>query len=160
MPATFMTVVSFVANAWKFGKAVHGWATDQPLKQDFIKFLAHLEHRRVLYAEWQYESVPAVTHSLSDILREVRRFRSNHPDNIELGILLGELIVTLQESLDQLHAFQATTAGEMKAFKQLLKVRSELAQALAVLCGKIKVSPQGSDLEKFIMDMALVRPKA
>ncbi|KLD69922.1 hypothetical protein [Xanthomonas pisi] len=159
MPATFFTVATFVANAWKFGKAVHGWATDQPLKRDFKKFLAHLEYRRVLYAEWQYESMPAVTHSLSDILQEVRRFRSNHPDNIELGILLGELIMCLQDGLDQFHQFQATTAGEMKAFKQLLKIRSELAQTLAILCGKTEVSPQGGDLEKFIMDMALVRPK-
>ena len=68
MPATFFTVVTFVANTWKFGKAVHDWVTDQPLKQDFKKFLSHLEHRRVLYAEWEYESMPAVTHSLSDIL--------------------------------------------------------------------------------------------
>ncbi len=160
MPITFSTLTSIIAGTWKVGKAVHSWVTDQPLKQDFQRFLASLEHRRVLYAEWQYESMPAVTHSLSDILGEVRRFRANYPDNIELGVLLGQLIISLQESLDELHHFKATTAGEMKAYKELLKVRSNLANTLAILCGKTGVSPKGSDLEKFIMDSALVRPKA
>ena len=160
MPITFTTLVSAVANAWRFGKALHSWATDQPLKQDFSRFLAHLEHRRVLYAEWQYESMPAVLHSLSDILHEVRQFRSNHPNNVELGVLLGELIISLQAGLDELHQFKPTTAGEMKAYRALLRVRSSLAQTLAILCGKTGISPQGRDLEKFIMDMALVRPKA
>ena len=160
MPITFSTLSTIIAGTWKVGKAVHGWVTDQPLRQDFQRFLASLEHRRVLYAEWQYENMPAVTHSLSDILREVRRFRANHPDNVELGVLLGQLIVSLQASLDELHRFKATAAGEMKAYKELLKIRSNLAHTLAILCGKTGISPHGSDLEKFIMDSALVRPKA
>lgn len=159
MPITFTTLASAVANAWKFGKAIHSWVTDQPLKHDFSRFLTNLEHRRVLYAEWQYESMPAVLHSLSDILQEVRQFRSNHPNNVELGVLLGELIISLQLGLDELHQFKPTSAGEMKAYRALLKIRSSLAQTLAILCGKTGVSPQGMDLEKFIMDMALVRPR-
>lgn len=121
VPILFTTLVSAVANAWKLGKAVHGWVTDQPLKQDFSRFLSCLEHRRVLYAEWQYESMPAALHSLSDILQEVRKFRSNHPNNVELGVLLGELIISLQTGLDELHQFKATTAGEMKAYRELIK---------------------------------------
>ena len=160
MPITFSTLSSVIAGTWKIGKAIHSWATNQPLKDDFEKFLANLEQRRVLYAEWQYESMPAVTRSLSDILNEVRRLRSNHPDNVELGVLLGELIVSMQESLDELHQFKATTAGEIRAYKELLKVRIKLAGTLAILCGKIGVSPHGRDLEKFIMDSAMVRPKA
>ena len=160
MPITFSTLSAFIAGTWKIGKAIHNWATDQSLKDDFERFLASLEHRRVLYAEWQYENMPAVTHSLSDILTEVRRVRSNHPDNVELGVLLGELIVSMQESLDELHQFKPMTAGEVKAYKELLKVRIKLAGALAILCGKTGVSPRGRDLEKFIMDSAMVRPKA
>lgn len=160
MPITFSTLTSIIASTWKIGKAVHSWATNQPLKHDFQRFLASLEHRRVLYAEWQYETMPAITHSLSDILSEVRHFRANHPNNVELGVLLGELIVSLQESLDKFHQFKATTAGELKAYKELLRVRSNLASTLAILCGKTGVSPHGGDLEKFIMDSALVRPKA
>jgi len=39
-------------------------------------------------------------------------------------------------------------------------VRAEIARTLAILCGKTGVSPAGSDLERFIMEMALVRPRA
>ncbi|MDM8350887.1 hypothetical protein P8H27_18590 [Pseudomonas sp. sp1636] len=160
MPITFSTLSTAVAGTWKLGKAVHDWATNAPLKQDFERLLSSLEHRRVLYAEWQYESMPAVLSSLSDILRKIRDFRSNHPNNVELGVLLGELIVSLQESLDKLHnSHPVTPSEEMKAYRVLLKIRSDMAKALAILCGKTGVSPQGSDLQKFIMDMALVRPK-
>jgi len=161
MPITFSTFSSAVAATWKLGKAVHDWVTNAPLRKDFESFLTCLEHRRVLYAEWQYESMPAVLASLSDILGEIRAFRSKHPNNVELGVLLGELIVSLQECLDKLHQHsQSTPAAEMKAYKVLLKVRSDMARTLAILCGKTGVSPHGNDLEKFIMDMALVRPKA
>jgi len=161
MPISFPTLASAVGATWKIGKAVYGWATNDPLKDDFKKFLSSLERRKVLYAEWQYESMPAVLSSLSKILDEVRRFRSNHPDNVELGVLLGELIVSLQEGLDYLHTANLTTpAQEFKAYKVLLKVRADMARTLAILCGKTGVSPTGNDLEKFIMDMALVRPKA
>ncbi len=160
MPITFATLCSAIASTWKIGKAIRNWVTDQPLKDDFARFMASLEHRRVLYAEWQHESMPAVTRSLSDILNEVRRFRSSHPENVELGVLLGELIVSMQESLDELHQFKATTAGEIRAYKELLKIRIKLAGALAILCGKTGVLPHGRDLEKFIMDSAMVRPRA
>lgn len=161
MPIMFSTLTSAVAATWKIGKSVYDWATNAPLRRDFEKFLSCLEQRRVLYAQWQYESMPAVLSSLSDILHEVRDLRSKHPNNVELGVLLGELIISLQESLDALHSFQPTTpAGELKAYKRLLKVRSDMARTLAILCGKTNVSPAGSDLERFIMDMALVRPKA
>lgn len=161
MPIPFEKFSVAVAKAWKIGKAVYDWATDAPLRRDFERLLAELEHRRVLYAEWQYESVPAVLASLSDILRQVRTLRSNHPDNVELGVLLGELIVSLQHGIDQLHRFNmGTDAGEFSAYKALLKIRSELARTLAVLCGKTGVSPSGNDLQNFIMNMALVRPKA
>jgi hypothetical protein len=160
VPILFTTIASSIANSWRLGKAVHSWFTDQPLKQDFSKFLTSLDHRRVLYAEWQCESMPAVLHSLSDVLSDVRKFRSNHPDNVELGVLLGELIISLQAGLDELHQFKATTAGEVKAYREILKIRSSMAQTLAILCGKTGVSPKGGDLEKLIMDMALVRPKA
>lgn len=161
MPISFPTFASAVGATWKIGKAIYDWVTNDPLKDDFKKFLSNIERRKVLYAEWQYESMPAVLSSLSKILDDVRRFRSNHPDNVELGVLLGELIVSLQESLDFLHtANLATPAQEFKAYKVLLKVRADMARTLAILCGKTGVSPTGNDLEKFIMDMALVRPKA
>ena len=161
MPVPFEAVSAAIAGAWKVGKGVHDWVTNAPLKKDYKSFLANLEYRKVLYADWQSESMPAVLVSLSDILKEVRSFRSRHPDNVELGVLLGELIVSLQESLDKLHTYHnSSTAPEMKAYKSLLKVRSDMAKSLAILCGKTGVSPKDSDLEKFIMDMALVRPRA
>ena len=161
MPIPFFKLASSVATTWKMGKAIYDWSTNAPLKRDTERLLSNLEHRRVLYAEWQYESMPAVLHSLSDILREVRTFRSNHPDNVELGALLGDLIISLQSGLGELHSFNINSdAGEFRAYRVLLKIRSELAKTLAILCGKTGVSPHGGDLQKFVMDMALVRPRA
>lgn len=160
MPISFDKFSAAAATTWKIGKAIYDWATNAPLKRDFERFLSKLEHRKVLYAGWEYESMPAVLASLDDILREVRAFRSNHPDNVELGVLLGEFIVSLQQGLHRLHSFNMhSDFGEFGAYKTLLKIRSELARTLAILCGKIGVSPHGSDLQKFIMDMALVRPR-
>lgn len=160
MPITFFDLAKAVAGMWKAGKAAHDWLTDQPLKADVRNFLASLEHRRVLYSEWKYESMPAVVHSLSDILNEVRKLRARHPENIELGVLLGDLIMDLQSHLDELHKFNATKASDMKNYRTLLSIRADLANALAILCGKTGVSPAGTDLERFIMDCALVRPRA
>jgi hypothetical protein len=161
LPVTFETVSAGIAGAWKLGRGVHNWATNAPLRSDYRALLSSLEYRKVLYADWKSESMPAVLVSLSDILKEVRSFRAKHHDNVELGVLLGELIVSLQESLDSLHTYHnSSTVSEMKAYKSLLKVRSNMAQSLAILCGKTGVSPKDSDLEKFILDMALVRPKA
>lgn len=161
MPISFSTLTSAIGATWKVGKALYDWITNDPLKDDFKRFLSSLEKREVLYAEWQYESMPAVLSSLSKILDKVREFRSNHPDNVELGVLLGELIVSLQDGLESLHKINPTTAAqEFKAYKVLLRIRSDMARTLAILCGKTNVSPVGKDLEKFIMDMALVRPKA
>lgn len=160
MPILFDKFSISVAAGWKIGKAVYDWITDAPLRRDYERFLSSLEHRRVLYAEWEYETMPAVLASLSDVLNKVRDLRSNHPNNVELGILLGELIVALQNGLEKLHGFNMhSDAGEFAAYKALLKIRSELARTLAIICGKTGVSPHGKDLQKFIMDMALVRPK-
>jgi hypothetical protein len=160
MPIPFDKFSAAVAATWKIGKAIYSWATDAPLKRDFEQFLASLEHRRVLYAEWQYESMPAVLSSLSDILNQVRAFRSNHPNNDELTALLSDLIVSLQQGLDKLHSLNMhSDAGEFGAYKALLRIRSDLARTLAILCGKTGASPNGRDLQKFVMDMALVRPK-
>ena len=161
MPIPFYKFASAVGTTWKVGKAVYDWGTNAPLKRDVGRLLSSLEHRRVLYAEWQYESMPAVLHSLAEILREIRAVRSNHPDNVELGVLLGELIVSLQNGMDDLHSINMhSDAGEFRAYRVLLKIRSELAKTLAILCGKAGVSPQGTELQKFVMDMALVRPRA
>lgn len=50
--------------------------------------------------------------------------------------------------------------GGFMAYGALLKVRSYMAQMLSILCGLLNVDPQGTELEQFIMNMALVRPKA
>jgi hypothetical protein len=161
MPITFNGLVSIIANTWKGAKAIHNWATDAPLKQDFEQYLSALEHRRVLYAQWEYENIHAVLVSLSEILDRTRDFRAKHASNSDVRRLLGSFIQTLQRESDtidgcNMHARQ----GEYMAYKALLKIRSEMAQVLAVLCGLLHVNPRSTELEQFIMNMALVRPKA
>lgn len=161
MPITFTGLVSIVASSWKSAKAVHNWATDAPLRHDFEQYLAALEHRRVLYAAWEYENISAVLASLSEILDRTRDFRATHNRNHEVRELLGSFITVLQRESDTIHGCNMhTTQGEFMAYKALLKIRSEMAQVLAVLCGLLHVDPRSTELEQFIMNMALVRPKA
>jgi hypothetical protein len=161
MTMTFSGLVSVLANGFKAAKSIHSWATDARLKQDFEGYLAFLEKRRVLYAEWEYEKTHAVLASLSDIQHRTVDLRSNHSQNTEVRSLLGKLISTIQASSDIIRGCDMhTTEGEFMAFKALIRFRSEMANALAILCGRLAVSPSDSELKQFIMNMALVRPKA
>lgn len=45
------------------------------------------------------------------------------------------------------------------AYKALLRIRSEMALSLSMLCGLLNVSPHDTELQQFIMNMALVKPK-
>ena len=161
MPITFTGLVSAIANTWKGAKALHNWATDAALKQDFKQYLSALEHRRVLYAAWKYENIHGVLASLSEILDRTRDFRARHGGNADIRKLLGSFIQVLQRESDTIRGCNMhTPQGEFMAYKALLKIRSEMAQALAVLCGLLGVNPSDTELEQFIMNMALVRPKA
>jgi hypothetical protein len=161
MPITFHGLVSIVASTWKGAKAIQNWATDATLKRDFEQYLAALEHRRVLYVEWQYENVHGILASLSEILDRTRDLRASHTKNSQVRTLLGSLVQTLQRQSDTIRGCNMhTREGEFMAYKALLKVRSEMAQVLAVLCGLLGVDPRSTDLRLFIMNMALVRPKA
>src|SRR4051794_2856605 len=103
MPITFSGLVSVVANSWKGLNAAHSWLTSAPLKADFEKYLAALEHRRVLYAQWEYENTHGVLASLSEILDRTRDFRAAHSKNPEIRRLFGSLITALQKASDTIH---------------------------------------------------------
>jgi hypothetical protein len=160
VPIQFSTLVSMVANTWKGGQLLYNWATDAELKRDFVHYLSLLEQRRVLYAEWEYENIHAVLASLSQILDHTRELRASHAKNQRVRALLGKVVVTLQAETDTIRGCNMhSREGEFMAYKALLKISSELAQALAVLCGLLNVNPNDTELQQFIMNMALVRPK-
>jgi len=159
MPITFGAFVSIVANAWKGASALHGRFINPPVKADFEKYLSALEHRRVLYAGWEYENTHAVLASLSEILDRTRDFRAAHNKNADVRRLCGSLITALQKCSDTIRGCDMhTRQGEFMAYRALLKFRGEMAKTLAVLCGLLNVDPRSTDLEQFIMNMALVRP--
>lgn len=161
MTMTFSGFVSVVANGFRAARALHAWATDAQLKKEFQGYLAFLEKRRVLYAEWEYENTHAVLASLTDIQHRTEDLRSAHPNDRELRSLLGKLISSIQNASDVIRGCNMhSQEGEFMAFKALLKFRSEMAQTLAIACGRLGISPHDSELEQFIMNMALVRPKA
>jgi hypothetical protein len=161
MPITFNGLVSAIANTWKAGKTIHNWVTDAELKRDFEQFLSALEHRRVLYAKWEYENIHAVQASLSDILNRSREFRAKHASRPEVRQLIGSFIQVLQCESDVIHGCNMhTQQGEFMAYRALLKIRSKMAQVLSIFCGLLGVDPRSTDLEQFIMNMALVRPTA
>jgi len=161
MPITFSGLVSTISNTWKLTKVTHDWLTDAALKKDFEQYLAVIEKRRVLYAAWEYENVHAVLTSLSNILDQTRDFRARHANNPSVRKLLGTLIDILQRESDTIHDCNMhTRQGEYMAYMALLKIRGEMAKTLAVLCGLLNVDPRSTELEQFIMNMALVRPKS
>ncbi|MHB1282414.1 MAG: hypothetical protein ACYCZI_00880 [Metallibacterium scheffleri] len=161
MPITFSGLVSTIATTWKSAKALHNWASDAALKKDFEQYLSALERRRVLYAGWEYENIHAVLASLSEILDQTRELRARHNKNHEISKLLGSFINTLQRESDVIRGCNMQTRqGEFMAYKALLKIRSEMAQMLSILCGILDVNPRNTELEQFIMNMALVRAKA
>jgi hypothetical protein len=161
MPITFSGLVSVIANSWKGLNAAHSWLTNAPLKADFEQYLASLEHRRVLYVQWEYENTPAVLASLSEILDRTRNFRATHSKNSEIRRRFGSLITGIQNASDTIRGCNMhTRQGEFMAYRALLKFRSELAGTLALFCGLLKVDPRSTELEQFIMNMALVRSTA
>jgi hypothetical protein len=161
MPITFGSLVSIISNGWRGASAVHAWATSALPKQDFERYLAALERRRVLYVSWEYENIGGVLASISEILDRTRDLRANHRNHPEIRALLGKLISTMQEQSDTIRGCDMhTRQGEFMAYKALLKIRSEMAQVLAILCGVFEIDPRSTELEQFIMNMALVRPKS
>jgi hypothetical protein len=108
--------------------------TDASLRTDFEQYLSVLEHRRVLYAEWEYENTHAVLASISEITNRTRDLRAAHNKNAEVRKLLGNLITAMQKRLDTIHGCNMQTRqGEFMAMKALLRVRSELAKTLPIL---------------------------
>ena len=161
MPINFPNLVSTVAAGFQLGKVAYDWLTDATLKDDFKRYLSDLETRRVLYVKWQYEDIHGVLQSLSEILEKTRNFKANHHSNPQVKQLLNKLIIVIQEESDvirgcNMHSIQ----GEYMAYLSLLKIRSEMARVLAIFCGMLRVSPSDTELEQFIMNMALVRPNA
>jgi hypothetical protein len=134
---------------------------DARLKEDFEGYLAFIESRRVLYAEWKCESSNAVLVGLSDLQRRTEDLWSSHPDDSELRALLGKLTKSIRRVTQVIRACDLSSEeGEFMAFKALLRYRSELALALATACGRLGISPKGTELAPFVMNTALVKPRA
>lgn len=161
MPITFSGLVSMLAAAYRAGKASYDWLTDASLRRDFEGYLSDLETRRVLYSEWRYEDMNAVLGSLDDILRQTRTLRSAHARNAQAGALLRSLIFEMQKGTNTMRGCNMhSREGEFMAYRALLRIRTEMAKVLAIFCGMLNVDPAKSELRKFIMDMAIVRPRA
>ncbi|EZQ18339.1 hypothetical protein CF98_24550 [Halopseudomonas bauzanensis] len=161
MPITFSGLVSAVAASYTLGKKAYDWMADTQLKADFRAYLSDLETRRVLYEEWRYEDMGAVQASLSEILRRTRDLRGGHLSNPQVNSLLRSLITVIQQESDIMRGCNMQSQqGEFMAYKALIKIRTELAKVLAIFCGMLGVDPKSSELSKFIMDMAVVRPRA
>ncbi len=159
MPINFPNLVSQIASVYKAGKVAHDWLTDKQLKDNFESYLSELETRRVLYVEWKYEDINGILNSLSEILNKTRDLRSKHPNNKQVASLLKNLISKIQIESDtirgcNMHAKQ----GEFMAYRALLKIRTEMAKVLSIFCGMLNVSPASTDLQHFIMNMAVVKP--
>lgn len=161
MPIQFSSFVSVTSSAWKGVKAVHDWTTNASLKSDFQRYLAALEHRRVLYTSWEYENNQDILSSLSEILDCTRNFRADHNENVAISKLMGSLIRTLQKESGTIRSSNTPTPqSEFLAYRALLRIRGEMARTLAIICGLLDVDPRSTELENFIMNMAYVRPRA
>lgn len=161
MPITFSGVASALAGSYKIGKAGYDWLTDTRLKKDFKAFLSELETRRVLYVEWRYEDMAAVHSSLSQIMQKCRYLRAQHANNPQASQLLKSLITVIQREADYMRGCNVhSPQGRFMAYRSLIKIRTEFARVLAIFCGMLNVDPASTDLKKFIMDMAVVRPRA
>lgn len=161
MTMTFKGFVSVVANGYRCAGNKHPWATDGKLQQDFEGYLVFLEKRRVLYAQWKCESPNALLVGLSDVQRRTEGLRAAHVNDAEARTLLGKMITSIRRVTEVILACNMhLEEGEFKAFKALLRFRSEMALALAIACGRLGISPKGDELAQFIMNTALVRPRA
>lgn len=100
---TFLGFVETIAALSNPGRAAYHWLSDAGLPKDFQGHLRELETRRVLYSEWRYEDVNAVTASLSEILDQTLDPRSNHGSNWQAANLLRSLILSIQKALDTIH---------------------------------------------------------
>lgn len=161
MSITFSVLASSVANGYKIGKASYDWLTNAELKNDFVVYLSDLETRRVLYEQRQHENFQGVLASLSEILTATRTLRSIHSGNPQARSLLQQLITCMQEESDTIRGCNVSSdQGGFMAYMALIKIRTEFARVLAIFCGILDVNPKSTNMREFIINMAVVKPRA
>ena len=154
------TLAKTLAAVYQVARPAYDWATDTKLRRDVRSYMSDLESRRVLYDQWQYEDIYAVAHSLEEILQLTRDLRSKHHTNRTISQLLMKLIRVIQNQLPIIRGANISVPeGSMLAYRALVAVRIEAARALALLCGLLSIMPPPS-MERFVMEMAVVRPRA
>lgn len=154
---SFSTLLSLVGDILTVGGALVG-LSKSPERDVVEKYITFLETRRVLYAEFDQELRDPVIRSIEDIKGKTEQLRTE-VSNAEMRRHLSKLIKVMQQELSNLWAYETThREGQKKMFMAIQRFRTEMAKCLAILCYGYSIDPSSTELQRFIVNMATVRP--
>lgn len=131
-----------------------------PFKHEVCGYIADLETRSVLWAEFDLEVKQAVISSMEEILENSRELLSTCSSDPELKKVIQAIVNATKNEVSNIHSFDdKTRQGQYKIFMSLQKFRMEMARALSTLCAALRIEPSKSELKLLITNMATVRPR-
>ena len=131
-----------------------------PFKNEVTGYIADLETRSVLWAEFDLEVKQAVISSMEDILANSRNLLSTCSSDPELKKVIQTIVKSTKTEVSNIHSYDdRTKEGQYKIFMSLQKFRTEMAKALSTLCAALGIEPSKTELKSLITNMATVRPR-
>lgn len=157
MSFSFLSLLSLTGDIVSIGDAARRLFQNRE-RVDVERYLRFLEPKQVLYAQIDQEVKDAVISSIEQIKQETELLRIKIDDPSTRKVMT-RLIHLISEELGNLWAYDTTHRnGQMKMFMSLQRIRTELARTLGKLCHVYGISPASTELQRFIVNMATVRP--
>lgn len=157
MSFSFLGLLSLVGDIVSIGDAAKR-LFQNPERDEVEKYIRFLEPRKVIYAQIDQEIKGAVIASLEEIKNETEQLRVKIDDSTTRKSM-SHLINVISDELSDLWAYDTIHRnGQIKMFMSLQRFRTELARTLGFLCHVYGISPASTELQRFIVNMATVRP--
>ncbi|TDB32388.1 hypothetical protein TEP_01225 [Stenotrophomonas sp. TEPEL] len=157
MSFSFLGLLSLVGDIVSIGDAAKR-LFQNPERDEVEKYIRFLEPRKVICAQIDQEIKVAVIASLEEIKRETEQLRVKIDDSTTRKSM-SHLINVISDELSDLWAYDTIHRnGQIKMFMSLQRFRTELARTLGLLCHVYGISPASTELQRFIVNMATVRP--
>ncbi len=132
-----------------------------PFKREVLGYIADLETRAVLWAEFDLEVKQAVISSMEDILTNSRSLLSTCSSDPELKKVIQTIVKAARAEVANIYSYDdRTREGQYKIFMSLQRFRMEMAKALSTLCAALGIEPSKTELKSLITNMATVRSRA
>ncbi|CAM3869294.1 hypothetical protein [Parendozoicomonas haliclonae] len=129
-------------------------------KREVKGYIADLETRKVLWAEFDLEIKRPVIKSMEEILHNTRELLQVCSQDKDLNKILKGIIGSIGKEIHNIHSYDdRTKEGQYKFFMSIQKFRTDMARYLSALCSSLRIEPSSTELRSLIINMATVRPR-